>query len=325
VTWVAYFYGHHAESVAVPAWGWAVLVVGVDVAHVYSTLFRTYLDRVELRRRPWLYTLVPVVGLALGTVAYAFGALVFWRLLAYLAVFHFVRQQYGFLRIYSRREVAVSRFSRLVDSAVIYLATLYPLIYWHTHLPRRFNWFVDGDFLALPYPGAATVVGWIYIAFLLLYVAKEFRLSRWNLPKNLLVLGTAISWYVGIVVFNGDLGFTAINVISHGIPYMALIWATDSKRRNLSWDRVGAGLLRYAGAYIGVLVLLAYLEEGLWDGLIWREHASVFGWASVLPRIERPELLLVLVPLLSLPQITHYLLDGFVWKLRGQGSEWAKE
>jgi len=34
---------------------WLMLVVGVDVAHVYSTLFRTYLDRAELSARPWLY------------------------------------------------------------------------------------------------------------------------------------------------------------------------------------------------------------------------------------------------------------------------------
>jgi len=62
------------------------------------------------------------------------------------------------------------------------------------------------------------------------------------------------------------------------------------------------------------IVVFAYLEEGLWDGLVWREHASIFGIFSVLPTVSRRELLAVLIPLLSLPQATHYVLDGFIWK-----------
>jgi len=46
----------------------------------------------------WLYSLVPVLGLTIGIALYSEGELVFWRVLAYLAVFHFIRQQYGWLR-----------------------------------------------------------------------------------------------------------------------------------------------------------------------------------------------------------------------------------
>ena len=37
-----------------PPWAWLLLVVGVDVSHVYSTIFRTYLDKEELEKRPAL-------------------------------------------------------------------------------------------------------------------------------------------------------------------------------------------------------------------------------------------------------------------------------
>ena len=43
---------------------------------------------------------------------------------------------------------------------------------------------------------------------------------------------------------------------------------------------------------------------------MWNERAWLFGnWS--LPTLER-----WLVPLLAVPQISHYVLDGFIWKRR---------
>src|ERR1044071_2816665 len=56
-----------------PDWAWIPAVLLVDVAHVYSTGFRVYFDKQELRRRPWLYLLVPALGLALGMALYSEG------------------------------------------------------------------------------------------------------------------------------------------------------------------------------------------------------------------------------------------------------------
>src|SRR5438445_1828140 len=54
-----------------PDWAWVPAVLLIDVAHVYATGFRTYLDLDELRRRPWLYGLVPLFGLVLGVALYS--------------------------------------------------------------------------------------------------------------------------------------------------------------------------------------------------------------------------------------------------------------
>src|ERR1044071_6913743 len=83
-----------------PDWAWVPAVLLIDVAHVWSTAFRVYLDTDELKRRPWLYSLVPLIGFAIGVALYSEGELVFWRVLAYLAVFHFIRQQYGWVALY---------------------------------------------------------------------------------------------------------------------------------------------------------------------------------------------------------------------------------
>ena len=55
---------------AMPLWMWGVLIVGVDVAHVYSTLFRTYADADEFKARRNLYVLAPLICWAVGTLPF---------------------------------------------------------------------------------------------------------------------------------------------------------------------------------------------------------------------------------------------------------------
>ncbi len=87
-----------------------------------------------------------------GVAAYSVSALIFWRILAYLAVFHFVRQQYGWVALY-RRKNGEGKDGRLLDAAAIYGATLTPLLFWHAHLPRRFQWFLRGRLRERPARG----------------------------------------------------------------------------------------------------------------------------------------------------------------------------
>ncbi|WP_426492646.1 hypothetical protein [Hymenobacter sp. 102] len=303
------------STARMPVGAWVALVVLIDVAHVYSTLFRTYLDAARRRRLRTVLWAVPLGCYLLGVALHWAGGLWFWRVLAYAAVFHFIRQQYGFLRLYSRHEAA-SSFSRTVDTVLIYSATLYPLLWWHLSAPRNFTWFVEGDFVQYSWSLGRQLLTGAYCLLLLAYLAKETR--QWqqtghlNWPRNLLLLGTAASWYVGIVLLNGDLAFTLLNVVAHGVPYLALVWASSRPApvapRPWWHGRYGLGL------FLGLVVGLAFLEEGLWDGLVWREHAAVFGWFQQLPAVASPALLMWLVPLLALPQATHYVLDGFIWR-----------
>ena len=131
-----------------PPWAWLFFVVGIDVAHVWSTLFRVYLDRDELRRRPMLYSAAPIVAYALGVMMHQLSADLFWRLLAYVAVWHFVRQQVGWMTLYGRRAKSSLGVLRL-DALAMYAATLGPVVWWHANLPRSFWWFRDGDFVVV--------------------------------------------------------------------------------------------------------------------------------------------------------------------------------
>ena len=294
-----------------PDWAWVPAVLLVDVAHVYATGFRVYLDGDELRRRRLLYALVPAVGLLAGVVLYWRGELVFWRVLAYLAVFHFIRQQYGWVALYRARLGERDRAGRWIDTVTIYAATIYPLIYWHTHLPRRFWWFLAGDFSALPalLCRVAEPIYWIALAaYFIKFLYQRFVKHRANPGKDIIVATTAVCWYVGIVGLNSDYGFTVTNVITHGVPYLALVYWYARSRRN-DTGRVYRVLARGPVMFLMTLWLLAYLEEMLWDRGVWHDRAWLFGTPWDIGSLK-----ILLVPLLALPQVVHYVLDGFVWR-----------
>lgn len=296
---------------------WVLSVLLVDVAHVHLTWFRVYLDPVERARRARLAAWTPTLCALALLGLFQLGEAAFWRALAYAAVFHFVRQQWGWVALYRAREGDSARLGLHIDRAAIYLATLHPLVWWHARLPRRFHWFVEGDFIAIP-SWAPAVTGPLWAAALTLYVARSLwraaRYDRMNPGKDLVVLSTAACWFAGIVLLNGDLIFTVTNVLIHGVPYFALVWRDGARRYR---ERgVGARVFAWgAWALVGAVWIIAYAEELLWDRAVWGERGWLFGEAWPLGGWRW-----WIVPLLATPQLTHYVMDGFIWK-RGDTAE----
>ncbi len=339
-----------------PDWTWVSFILLVDVAHVYATGFRVYFVPGEFSRRPWVYGLAPALGFIIGLAVYSESEVYFWRGLAYLAVFHFVRQQYGWVALYRARAGEQGQLGRWIDTIAIYLATVFPLVYWHAHLPRNFWWFLEGDFANLPLT-AARVLEPIYWLALSAYFARSlhngFRHRFWNPGKDIVVATTALCWYLGIVAVNSDYAFTVTNVIIHGVPYLVLVYwyrfvrtaddARDTNGSKLNQTELTKHLDQEVGArqdasshqnatpnqedgvksgrwrrhaqtvvmFLGAVWLLAYAEELLWDRGIWHERSWLFG-----SQWELGNWRIVLVPLLAVPQLTHYILDGFIWRRR---------
>ena len=294
-----------------PEWTWISAVLFIDVAHVWSTAFRVYFDCEEFKSKFWLYVLVPVCGYALGVALYSESALAFWRALAYLAVFHFVRQQFGWVALYRAKLKENNKITFWIDAIAIYVATIYPLAFWMTRLPRRFDWFVENDFFSLPV-FVEQILFPVYVFALTAYAAKSiylyFAKDFLNPGKDIIVLTTAVCWYVGIVALNSDYAFTVTNVVIHGVPYFALIYFYAKSRRETA-SRFYKSVSHNWFVFLATLWALAYFEELVWDRGVWHERAWLFGagWNA-------ENLKMYLVPLLAVPQLTHYVLDGFVWR-----------
>lgn len=308
-----------------PAWGWLLVVLGIDVAHVWSTLFRTYLDPEELRRHRLRYLLAPALAYGVGVALYSQGSLWFWRVLAYVAVFHFVRQQVGWVGLYRARANRAGAkhglLDRRIDEFAIYAATLYPIVSWHAHLDQtRFDWFVSGDFMQISRLAQAVLplAQGVWALALTLFFLRQLWLVRQDgelqLGKVVVVTTTALIWYVGIVLTNSDAEFTITNVLAHGVPYLVLLYYYARARRRLAPAAPGSRLMAGGvAAFLGTVLTFAFLEELLWDKLVWHEHSWLFGDAA--GELGHPALTF-LVPLLALPQFTHYLLDGLLWRQR---------
>ncbi|RAV97958.1 hypothetical protein [Pseudochryseolinea flava] len=307
------FFNNYFSTNTVSTLWWLILVVCIDVSHVYSTLFRMYWDKHTFDRYKSLLVIIPIISFAVGFAIHFYNDMIFWRVLAYIAVFHFIRQQYGFMRLYARKENN-NRWIKWIDTVSIYNATIFPILYWHIHLTNQINWFVKDDFVALNFQHSEILIA-VYIIIGATYVIKEGWLSlqrkQFNLPKNLIMIGTYASWYVGIVMFQGDLIFTFLNVVAHGIPYMGLVWLYGEKKATRNFNFGWKGVV----IFLSVLILFAYFEEAIWDAWVWRDHEQVFSWLpTVMTPISNSWVLSIVVPLLVLPQITHYILDGFIWK-----------
>lgn len=301
-----------------PPWAWLVFVVFIDVAHVWSTVWRTYFDKDELARRPLLYAGAPLLAYALGVAAHAHSAELFWRLLAYVAVWHFIRQQVGWMTLYGRRNRDTER-TLFFDRAAIYGATLGPVVWWHANLPLSFWWFKEHDFIS----GLPRVVGTlalvVHFALIALWLVHALVTRTFHAGKALLLFATWLAWFGGIVLAKSDLAFTIMNVALHGVPYLVL---THRYARGREADAPFGGLpsallkLGVAG-FVFILWVIAFTEEFLWDRLVWHDHPVFFGDGGM--ELEALALTLV-VPLLSLPQTTHYLLDGFIWRASGDST-----
>ncbi len=288
---------------------WLLLVVAIDVAHVWSTLWRTWLDPAERRRRVALLWTLPLAVLLATLATATLTPVRFWTVLAYIAIFHFIRQQLGFAMLYRARAGLPGRdLGGRVERAAIQAVCALAVLIWHVD-GRPFDWFVEGDFLG-PTPGWLVWPAAVFTSALVAtHVALRVRSGRANRGGDLWFVATAINWWGGIVLARSDLGFTLANVMGHGVPYLALVWFSARPHP----DRAGGAPAlagRWAAAlFAGVPLALAFAEELTWDLVVWQER---------LPAFDVPDAIVpIATAVLAVPQLTHYLLDGVIWKLDG--------
>ena len=272
-----------------PEWSWLFAILLCDVAHVWSTTFIVYLDPAEWKRRPGVYVGVPIGCFLFAYVVYTFGDDTFWRVIAYLAVFHFIRQQYGWVMLYRARNGERDRMGRWLDGvpmAVVPVAQLVYVILFASYAARA------------------------------IWQLVFTRTTAWG--KHLVVFATAACYYNGVITHDNDYAFMVSNTFTHGVPYMVLVffYARAASREPASANgrtarMLGGSMLRAAVVFVATLWLVAYVEEMLWNRTMVHDHEWLFGVGTDVGSVAK-----VLAPLLAVPQLAHYALDAFLWKRR---------
>lgn len=305
-------------------WIWVIIIMGIDVSHVWSTLFRTYLDKQEFQNHKKVLILAPFFACIFLFPLAQESSQYFWRVLAYLAVFHFMKQQYGFFAIYSYKAKHQKKHRWFNDKWVLYISMLYPVLYWHLN-DRNFEWFIENDFVSMAWVMNATVhytleilywsimAGWLIEE--VIYVKKGFNTLSYG--RILWLFTTLVNWYLGIIWFNSDLAFTLTNVVAHGIPYFALVIFYKVKKQQFQHVIKSRTTLSIAFSIIALSLVFAWFEEYLWDLFLNHEKEAFFSRIMTYPdfNIYNTPIETIALVLLSLPQVTHYILDGFIWKM----------
>jgi hypothetical protein len=312
---------------------WWLWIVALDGPHVFATLSRTYLDRQEWSTRGPLL-LGSLLWFAAGPAAFGLSALAgspvpfgaFLGLANLWAYWHVVRQHYGFLALYKKKNADLAPEDNRVDSALLYGGLLLPfLAFILTHAEARR---VLGLKAQLTWEPVAASACWIVVALLVaVALARQAARSLGGRPANrpkLLFLAAALplSWIVFSpwVASRSDFAMFAVFVTAfHNIQYHAIVWfyhrnryrgtGADTRAFGLA-PRISSRFWIYAAA--GIAFTLAYRLAGcglgtapgcggfsltapLAAGLTASHLAQGFFWGFALH---------------------HYYLDQKIWRLR---------
>lgn len=297
---------------------WAILV---DAPHVFGTFSRTYFDRTERRDRArllWGSLLFFIVGPLMVIVGAAF---VFFFIAALWAYYHLVKQHYGFMVLYKKKNGDLAPVDNALDRLLLLFAFNYPFVAFITQDPEAMARVPSSLRSSVGILAAFLLMGTIILT--IAWLARQVQRAALHLPLNIpkyLLLAAAIPmhWVVLLTPMpHKPIAIVAILTIYHNLQYHRLIWFHNKKytrnstaftgtaggspaatrrslvevdepygaeRQSLSARKVGeAAALRrnYGAAALISRRLLFYIAFGIIFGLIYQGPRQYLGYISV--------------------------------------------
>lgn len=307
-----------------PLWLFLFAIV-FDVAHVWGSLYMVYFNKIAFSEHKKLYILTPIIAFLFSFLLVLYDVswtILFW-LIWFFAVYHFIKQQVGFILLYWNKEKNLDNLDRFMDKLIWWSITWFPILYWFTNLDtRNYIWFFQGEFLKLPdifFPFLWIVfilIVWFYIIYELFRI---FTGKKVNSLKYFYVFATFYIWFNWIVWNNSLLIFAFWNILLHWLNYLGLTYLS-TKNKIESWNYKTFSIVKlflklwFIWFFI-LLFIVAIFEEYLWDQFFRHENLE-FWWSSLAIYVEQiPNFIYaIIIWLLALPQLTHYYLDWYIWR-----------
>jgi len=330
---------------------WAILI---DAPHVFGTFSRTYFDRSERQNRGrllWGSLLFFAVG---PIMVYAGAGLIFFFLAALWAYYHLVKQHYGFVVLYKKKNNDLAPVDNALDRLLLLFAFNYPFVAFiardpeaMARVPAKLQAGVNGLATILL---AGTIV--LAIAWLGRQLQRTLIGEQLNVPKYLLLAAAIpMHWIVLLTPMpHKPIAIVAILTIYHNLQYHRLIWfhnkkyqispspqaepgwGEDTARANPSLalpargegTRAGATELRqkYGAAEMISRRLLYYIAFGILFGIIYQGPRQILGYVSLKHGgatggvAEQSFAIQLGISFLWGYAFIHYYLDSKIWRVR---------
>ncbi|MBX5481853.1 MAG: hypothetical protein IRZ16_08455 [Myxococcaceae bacterium] len=297
----------------------AAVAVVSNGPHLVATWTRVYFDKREWRKRPWQIFLGPVViTAAVVAVLQGMGfkgSRVLNTALLYWAVWHFVQQNWGLLRIYQKRSGEPdSSWALRLERPMLYVFVAWCMLHRLQTGPRRL---FGTEVYYVPIPlWAVNVLLVVSCLLAAAWIVLRLREGRVAWTTSALLRGgflacAALGFFVPFLLITTDdtSGFAAA-ACWHGLQYIGIVhfyhrnaWkgGVHPDARLVSW-LTQPGWLRLFGFAVLLWALAAsgygviYVGSLLTRGTSW----NIYTWGSVV--------------WLSLT-FSHYYLDGVIWKI----------
>src|SRR3989449_10844192 len=210
--------------------GWAILI---DAPHVFGTFSRTYFDASEWKTRKRLLLgslLFFIVGPTMVLLGLGFT---FFFIAALWAYYHLVKQHYGFMVLYKKKNNDLAPVDNALDRLLLTFAFNYPFVA-----------FIAGDPSAMSrvppilQSGVSSIATLLLIGTIVLGVAwlgrqiqRAWLREALNVPKYLLLAAAIPMHWIALLtpMPAKPIALVAILTIYHNLQYHRLIWFHNQK------------------------------------------------------------------------------------------------
>jgi hypothetical protein len=320
---------------------WAILI---DAPHVFGTFSRTYFDRTERRNRSrllWGSLLFFAIG---PLMVFAGAGLIFFFMAALWAYYHLVKQHYGFMVLYKKKNNDLAPVDNALDRLLLLFAFNYPFVAFIAQDPEAMARVPATLQSAVNSVATILLAGTIILAVAWLgrQIQRVIKGEPLDVPKYLLLAAAIpMHWIVLLTPMpHKPIAIVAILTIYHNLQYHRLIWFHNQKyvgnagapgpeRQSpsaLSSSETGTdstrdGLrMKYGAAELISRRLLYYVAFGVLFGLIYQGPRQFLGYTS-LKSSDAGGIGGSLATQLGISFLwgyafIHYYLDSKIWRVR---------
>jgi hypothetical protein len=309
--------------------GWAILI---DAPHVFGTLSRTYFDASEWKTRKRLLLgslLFFVVGPTLVLLGLGFT---FFFVAALWAYYHLVKQHYGFMVLYKKKNNDLAPVDNALDRLLLMFAFNYPFVAFIANDPSAMARVPPilrsgVNSVAMLLLGGTIVLGVLWLGR---QVQRAVLRQTLDVPKYLLLAAAIpMHWIVLLTPMpNKPIAIVAILTIYHNLQYHRLIWFHNQKYSGTgvppvdhAQDAHATLRAKYGPAEFISRRLLYYVAFGVLFGLLYQGPRQILGYLGLklshgVPTAELSIPIQLGVAFLWGYAFIHYYLDSKIWRVR---------